>query len=160
MEFTQSTVAHAVVGGLASVAGGGKFANGAVTAAFGYLFNEAGRGPTDRHGMGRQAAMADAVNQGYDILQSTETVVSLPGFPVRRYDFVVYDPYAGQQIGVEVKTSWLGTVFLNRKQVDLVRFSSVEVIRTSWSTVGRRYTSLFGKASAIVGLIYLCSTTG
>jgi hypothetical protein len=34
------TVASAVVGGVASVAGGGKFANGAVTAAFGYLFNE------------------------------------------------------------------------------------------------------------------------
>ena len=30
-----------VVGGLASVAGGGKFADGAVTAAFGYLFNSA-----------------------------------------------------------------------------------------------------------------------
>jgi hypothetical protein len=30
-----------VVGGLASVAGGGKFADGAVTAAFGYLFNAA-----------------------------------------------------------------------------------------------------------------------
>ncbi|MEQ1936498.1 MAG: hypothetical protein ABL962_21825, partial [Fimbriimonadaceae bacterium] len=31
--------AHAVVGGLASVAGGGKFAEGAATAAFGYMFN-------------------------------------------------------------------------------------------------------------------------
>jgi hypothetical protein len=35
-----SVAANAVVGGLASVAGGGKFANGAVTGAFGYLFNE------------------------------------------------------------------------------------------------------------------------
>jgi hypothetical protein len=34
------TVASAIVGGLASVASGGKFANGAVTAAFGYLFNQ------------------------------------------------------------------------------------------------------------------------
>jgi hypothetical protein len=33
------TVASAVLGGLGSVAGGGKFADGAVTAAFGYLFN-------------------------------------------------------------------------------------------------------------------------
>jgi hypothetical protein len=31
-----------IVGGLASVAGGGKFADGAVTAAFGYLFNDLG----------------------------------------------------------------------------------------------------------------------
>jgi len=34
-----SLVANAVVGGLASLAGGGKFANGAITAAYGYLFN-------------------------------------------------------------------------------------------------------------------------
>jgi RHS repeat-associated protein len=34
-------VATSVLGGLASVAGGGKFANGALTAAFGYLFNYA-----------------------------------------------------------------------------------------------------------------------
>jgi hypothetical protein len=33
------TAASAVLGGLGSVAGGGAFANGAVTAAFGYLFN-------------------------------------------------------------------------------------------------------------------------
>jgi len=33
------TALSATVGGLASVAGGGKFANGAVTGAFGYLFN-------------------------------------------------------------------------------------------------------------------------
>jgi YwqJ-like deaminase len=32
---------NAVVGGLASVAGGGKFANGAITGAFGYMFNSA-----------------------------------------------------------------------------------------------------------------------
>ena len=38
--FQRSLVAHAVIGGLASVAGGGQFANGAITAAFGYLFNE------------------------------------------------------------------------------------------------------------------------
>jgi hypothetical protein len=44
-----------VSGGLASVAGGGKFGNGAVTAAFGYLYNELGQRPTkgtpiDPHG--------------------------------------------------------------------------------------------------------------
>ncbi|MDR3564806.1 MAG: hypothetical protein P4N59_25705, partial [Negativicutes bacterium] len=33
------TIIEATAGGLASVAGGGKFANGAVTGAFGYLFN-------------------------------------------------------------------------------------------------------------------------
>ena len=38
------TVASAVVGGPGNVAGGGKFANGAVTAAFGYLFNQVAKG--------------------------------------------------------------------------------------------------------------------
>jgi hypothetical protein len=47
LNFTHNLVAHAVVGGLASVAAGGKFANGAVTAAFGYLFNQAGKGSSD-----------------------------------------------------------------------------------------------------------------
>ncbi len=39
--YARSLVANAVVGGLASVAGGGKFENGAVTGAFGYMFNGA-----------------------------------------------------------------------------------------------------------------------
>jgi hypothetical protein len=42
MEQTQALVVHSVAGGLASTAAGGSFANGAVTAAFGYLFNEMG----------------------------------------------------------------------------------------------------------------------
>jgi RHS repeat-associated protein len=40
--FESKLIATSVLGGLASVAGGGKFANGAITAAFGYLFNERG----------------------------------------------------------------------------------------------------------------------
>src|SRR5207244_3319140 len=36
------TAATAFVGGLASVAGGGKFENGAITSAFGYMFNQMG----------------------------------------------------------------------------------------------------------------------
>jgi hypothetical protein len=38
-DFVGGTAASGVVGGLASVAGGGKFENGAVTAAFGYMYN-------------------------------------------------------------------------------------------------------------------------
>lgn len=38
-----SLVTNSVLGGVASVAGGGKFANGAITGAFGYLFNWLGR---------------------------------------------------------------------------------------------------------------------
>jgi hypothetical protein len=48
LDFQAKLVASSVIGGLASVAGGGKFANGAVTAAFGYLFNEGGGEPASR----------------------------------------------------------------------------------------------------------------
>ena len=42
--YGAALVENAVLGGAASVAGGGKFANGAITGAFGYLFNnQAGR---------------------------------------------------------------------------------------------------------------------
>jgi hypothetical protein len=39
--FAADLVANATLGGAAAVAGGGKFANGAITGAFGYLFNAA-----------------------------------------------------------------------------------------------------------------------
>ncbi|MBI3452738.1 MAG: hypothetical protein HY057_07925 [Rhodospirillales bacterium] len=39
-DFAVRLVSHAVIGGTTSVLAGGKFQNGAVTAAFGYLFNE------------------------------------------------------------------------------------------------------------------------
>jgi hypothetical protein len=42
LSFESKLIATSVLGGLASVAGGGKFTNGAITAAFGYLFNEMG----------------------------------------------------------------------------------------------------------------------
>jgi RHS repeat-associated protein len=38
-DFIGGTAASGVVGGLASVAGGGKFENGAITGAFGYMYN-------------------------------------------------------------------------------------------------------------------------
>jgi hypothetical protein len=41
----EKLVASAVLGGVGSVAGGGKFANGAVTGAFGYMFNACGADP-------------------------------------------------------------------------------------------------------------------
>jgi len=39
--FTAKLVTASVIGGVASVAGGGKFGNGAMTAAFGYLSRDA-----------------------------------------------------------------------------------------------------------------------
>jgi RHS repeat-associated protein len=43
LSFQARVITASVLGGLASVAGGGKFMNGAVTGAFGYLMNELGR---------------------------------------------------------------------------------------------------------------------
>ncbi len=108
------TMMIAAAGGTAAELTGGKFANGAVTAAFAYLYNQAahnGRDPYDRHELGRREAMADATKNGYEIFQDGQTKVSLPGLPSRIYDFVVLDPVFKQQIGVEVKTSWLDTIF-------------------------------------------------
>jgi len=45
-----SLLLNTTLGGLASIAGGGKFANGAVTSAFGYLANSAGHSATDPKG--------------------------------------------------------------------------------------------------------------
>jgi hypothetical protein len=41
------TIARGIIGGIASALGGGKFANGAVTAAFGYLYNHLQHSPEE-----------------------------------------------------------------------------------------------------------------
>ncbi|RTL52976.1 MAG: hypothetical protein EKK46_10000, partial [Rhodocyclaceae bacterium] len=46
LKGTDALIARMAIGGTASVLGGGKFGNGAVTAAFGYLFNDCEHGPT------------------------------------------------------------------------------------------------------------------
>jgi hypothetical protein len=51
LDFAGKLVARSVIGGLASVAGGGKFENGAVTAAFGYHFSAALRGAESANGL-------------------------------------------------------------------------------------------------------------
>ena len=123
-KFTQTIEGSAlsgVVGGLASVAGGGKFENGAVTGAFGYLFNQAahsGTDPNDRHQLGVDAAIADYQARGYEIITSAPVAVDVAGFPTPRfYDFLVRDPVAGVTLGIEVKTTLYDTIRLNADQV-------------------------------------------
>jgi RHS repeat-associated protein len=115
------TAASAVAGGLGSMAGGGKFANGAVTGAFGYLFNQAGTSgndPNDRHQMGVDAAMQNYMDRGYIIIRDTPVAVVVPGFATPRYyDFLVQDPISGYNIGVEVKTTLFDTIRLSSDQV-------------------------------------------
>jgi RHS repeat-associated protein len=121
LPFQGALVANSTLGGLASVAGGGKFANGAVTGAFGYLFNQAaheGNDPNERHQMGVQAAMQDYIDRGYAVIRETPVAVEVPGFETPRYyDFIVNDPASGYNIGVEVKTTLYDTIRLDSSQV-------------------------------------------
>ncbi|HQR40737.1 MAG TPA: hypothetical protein PLF26_20310, partial [Blastocatellia bacterium] len=80
-------VAHAVAGGIGAKLAGGKFENGAVTGAFGYLFNEMGhcyqRGYCSREEHIRQrAAHCDGSIQCAREVIAEATESSLPGFRV------------------------------------------------------------------------------
>lgn len=87
------TAATGIVGGLASVAGGGKFENGAVTAAFGYMFNAA-RGRLIGGIIGGAAAGALGIESG-------------PG--------AALTAAAGRLIGGELG-SWIEDVYISRSR--------------------------------------------
>jgi hypothetical protein len=63
-----NVVAHAVVGGTTSVLGGGKFANGAATAAFGYLFNEC----THSNCLGRDTSWEGVARANHERLRAVD----------------------------------------------------------------------------------------
>jgi hypothetical protein len=120
--------------GVGSVIAGGKFENGAKTAAYGYLFNQMmsgtnGAGPNQRHALGVDQAIADDVARGFTLV-GREVSVEIEG-QIRRYDYVIRDPSEMLNIGVEVKTTIGDTVQLDRRQVnldvDLMRFGGVAV---------------------------------
>jgi hypothetical protein len=67
--------------------------------------------------LGDSRQCLDAVSEGFQILSANGTAVTLPGLPLRVYDFVALDPTDGEQIGVEVKTSWADIIRLNPQQV-------------------------------------------
>jgi hypothetical protein len=80
------TIMEATAGGLASVAGGGKFANGTVTAAFGYLFNETALITThDRYGPSF-SLFGITVDLSFDVGSHSAVRVDNSGEPV------LYDP--------------------------------------------------------------------
>jgi hypothetical protein len=116
LSFESKLISTSVLGGLASVAGGGKFANGAITAAFGYLFNEAGKGPNDRHQQGVDAVRDQLKAMGYDVSPGPEAVTGAFA-EVRVYDLIATDD-AGNAIGIEVKTTVASRIFLDWDQVD------------------------------------------
>src|SRR5262245_38173330 len=83
LDLVGGTIASAVLGGAVAVAGGGKFANGAFTGAFGYLYNQLGRNgsdPNERHQMGVNAAIQDYIDRGYSIVEAGPVAVDVPGF--------------------------------------------------------------------------------
>ncbi|MBV8755036.1 MAG: hypothetical protein JO328_19440 [Hyphomicrobiales bacterium] len=122
LPFQAAVVANGTLGGLALIAGGGKFANGAVTGAFGYLFNQAlheGADPNTRHQMAVDRAIKDYLDNGFTLVSGRATYVDVPGFTSPRvYDFVVFDPTTEKNIGVEVKSTMLDVINLNRDQVN------------------------------------------
>jgi hypothetical protein len=107
--------------------GGGKFANGAMTASFGYLFNQMspkGRDPNLRGDIAVEQAKEMFIERGYTIVDD-QVEANIKGYPIRRYDFVVTDKN-DVMTGVEVKST-IGDLFkLNQKQVafDLAVYES------------------------------------
>lgn len=112
-------VLAAVAGGTASQLAGGRFANGALTAAFGYLFNQAGqsgRDPLDRHNLEVDRLIGEDIAKGYTLVDISVRV-EMDG-QLRVYDYVIHDPIAGVNLAKEVKTTLFSTVFLSLRQVD------------------------------------------
>ena len=113
-QFTAATVS----GGVGSVIAGGKFQNGAVTAAYGYLFNQLqtnGQDPNTRGNMAVEQAKQAYVENGFFIYGEQVTAI-INGLPNRIYDFVAIDT-AGNYYGVEVKSSLFDVFKLNSQQV-------------------------------------------
>ncbi|BEV16230.1 type IV secretion protein Rhs [Herbaspirillum sp. DW155] len=109
---------NAVIGGTGSALSGGKFGNGAVTASFGYLFNQLkhnGQDPNARGNIGVEQAKEMYLERGYSI-EGDQVDAYIDGRPKRIYDFVVRDP-DGTLRGVEVKTTILHFFNLNVQQV-------------------------------------------
>ena len=67
-ELVAKLVENSVLGGVASVAGGGKFANGAVTGAFGYLTSPEFQNDDVAYGDAYDSATSSLFNDGLDVL--------------------------------------------------------------------------------------------
>jgi hypothetical protein len=83
--FEGGLVASSVVGGIASVAGGGKFGNGAVTAAFGYLFN------AEQHADREARPPAGAPVYPYDDAYVPDNQLPLSARDILQYRVFFYD---------------------------------------------------------------------
>ena len=72
-----------------------------------------------RHRIGVEAAVATAVQRGFEIVIREEVATDVPGFDTPRfYDFIMRDPITDKHFGVEVKTTIYETIRLDRAQVE------------------------------------------
>jgi hypothetical protein len=73
----------------------------------------------ERHRRGVEASIADHVAKGFEIVDRGPRAVDVPGFPTPRfYDYIIRDPVTGRYYGVEVKTTLISTIRLDRQQVE------------------------------------------
>jgi hypothetical protein len=73
----------------------------------------------ERHQRGVDASIADHVAKGFEIVDHGPRAVDVPGFQTPRlYDYIIRDPVTGRYYGVEVKTTIMSTIRLDRQQVE------------------------------------------
>ena len=75
--ITTRLVISSVAGGVGSVAGGGKFANGAITGAFGYLFNAAAGRLIGGYVGGGLAGLLGIESQGFEHWKAIDPTAKL-----------------------------------------------------------------------------------
>jgi hypothetical protein len=72
-----------------------------------------------RHQRGVDASIADHVAKGFEIVEYGPRAVDVPGFlKPRLYDYIIRDPVTERYYGVEVKTTIMSTIRLDRQQVE------------------------------------------
>jgi hypothetical protein len=73
----------------------------------------------ERHRRGVNASIADHAAKGFEIVDRGPRAVDVPGFPTPRlYDYIIRDPVTERHYGVEVKTTIMSTIRLDRQQVE------------------------------------------
>jgi hypothetical protein len=123
-----SFVANTVIGGVAAVVGGGKFENGAIAAAFGYLFNAAQDheqprilriGPADPFARALAEALARAADAPQNLPQSTYAIGRMPAIPeAETLGYSTYDPTPNPD-SLSANDAWVQRVIEQRGTVYL-----------------------------------------
>jgi hypothetical protein len=72
----------------------------------------------ERHERGVEASIADHLAKGFELVARGPRAVDVPGFSSPRlYDYIIRDPVTRLNYGVEVKTTIMSTIRLDRQQV-------------------------------------------